>query len=130
MGHGSRDAEGVREFAALLEALRQARPTWWISGGMLEYPGEALPSIQDAIDAAIAAGARRILAAPVLLFPAGHAKYDMPQEVATARRRYPSLEIVEVPYLGSDEALLDVVADRAAEAQTGRTEEPGETALL
>ncbi|HEX2173691.1 MAG TPA: precorrin-8X methylmutase, partial [Dehalococcoidia bacterium] len=82
------------------------------------------------IDRVIAAGARRILAAPVLLFPAGHAKHDMPQEVSTARRRYPSLEIVEVPYLGSDEALLDLVADRAAEAQVGRTAAPGDTALL
>ena len=115
MGHGSRDAAGAAEFAALAEALRQLRPEWSIAAGVLEFPSAEVPSIQEAFDQAVAHGARRIIAAPVLLFRAGHAKDDMPREIEAARFRHPAVEIAGTADLGTAEALLDLVADRVAE---------------
>lgn len=112
MGHGSADPEGAAEFATLREAVAATRPGWTVEAGCLEFPNAEVPDIQTAFDRAIAGGARRILAAPILLFPAGHARQDMPYEIATAHRRYPSTEIVEVPYLGFHETLLDLVNER------------------
>ena len=116
MGHGSRDSAGAVEFVAMAEALRRLRPKWSIGVGVLEFPDASAPSIQDAFDQAVAEGAQRIVASPVLLFRAGHAKDDMPREVDTARLRYPDVDIRETPDLGTDEALLDLVAERVRDA--------------
>lgn len=130
MGHGSADPEGAAEFATLREAVAAIRPGWTVEAGCLEFPNAVVPDIQTAFDRAIAGDARRILAAPILLFPAGHARQDMPSELATARRRYPSTEIVEVPYLGFHETLLDLVNERVRATLPATQAGPVRTAVL
>lgn len=108
MAHGSRDAEGAKEFLAFANRLaaRLARP---IYAGFLEL---ADPPIMSAIDEAIRAGASTIYAIPWLLLGAGHAKNDMPTAIQWARQRHPQIVIRYGCPLNVQPELLGVLADR------------------
>ena len=108
MGHGSRDPEGVHEFLALAHAVQTAAPDRNVRVGMLEFPSAVAPSIQDALDACAAEGASEVQAVPILLCDAGHAKADMPAQVAQGRRRHPELKITACPPLGIHQGLLEI----------------------
>lgn len=132
MGHGSSDPDGVREFLDLVEAVRGAAPAGRpIEAGVLEFAGAGVPSIQEAIDRCVSAGATRVRAVPVLLFNAGHARNDMPAQVALARARHPALDLRLAPPLGVHPALLQIAEERlfelVARLPEGRAED---TAVL
>ena len=132
MGHGSRDPDGVSEFLDLVAAVRDGVPPGRvIVAGVLEFAGPGVPSIQDAIDRCIATRARCILAVPVLLFNAGHAKEDMPGQITRASARYPGLDLRLAQPLGLDYCLLEIIEERLLELEhqlaPGR---PEETAVL
>ncbi|MFT5587564.1 MAG: sirohydrochlorin cobaltochelatase [Cognaticolwellia sp.] len=85
VGHGSRRSRGNHPILALAERFA-ARVDLPVHAGFLEL---ATPSVLDAIDAAVADGAQDITLAPAVLLAAGHAKNDLPQVLATARKRHP-----------------------------------------
>ncbi|HVA87425.1 MAG TPA: sirohydrochlorin chelatase [Candidatus Saccharimonadales bacterium] len=132
MGHGSRDPDGVEEFRDLVAAVRAAAPRGWaIAAGVLEFAQPRVPSIQEAIDRCVADGADRILAVPMLLFNAGHAKEDMPAQIARARIRHPGLNLRLIRPLGMHHALLELAEERLSDLD--RQLAPGrldETAVL
>lgn len=132
MGHGSPDPDGVREFFDLVEAVRASAPAGRrVEAGVLEFAGAHVPSIQEAIDHCVSAGATRVRAVPVLLFNAGHAQRDIPGEVARAQDRHPTLDLRLAPPLGLHPALLEIALERLSALQDnlaeGRAEE---TAVL
>ncbi|MSQ27729.1 MAG: sirohydrochlorin chelatase [Dehalococcoidia bacterium] len=131
MGHGSRDPEGAREFFELAEAVRRALPGRRVEAGVLEFPTTEAPAIAEAFERCAAAGAATVRAVPVLLSLAGHAKQDMPHQVAEAQRRHPGMAIELCPALGIDPLLLEIVEERIAAVYAAvgdcRTEE---TAIL
>jgi sirohydrochlorin cobaltochelatase len=110
MAHGSRDVEGANEFLTFVNRLasRLARP---IYPGFLEFSD---PPIVSAIDEAIQAGARTIIAVPWLLLGAGHAKNDLPAAIQWVRRRYPQVVIRYGTPINVQPELLAVLADRLA----------------
>jgi sirohydrochlorin cobaltochelatase len=110
MAHGSRDVEGANEFLTFASRLasRLARP---IYPGFLELSD---PPIVSAIDEAVQAGARTIIAIPWLLLGAGHAKNDMPTAIQLARQRHPQVVIRYGTPINVQPELLAVLADRLA----------------
>ncbi len=110
MAHGSRDVEGANEFLAFASRLasRMARP---IYPGFLELSD---PPIVSAIDEAVQAGARTIIAIPWLLLGAGHAKNDMPTAIRWARQRHPQVVMRYGTPINIQPELLAVLADRLA----------------
>ena len=106
MGHGSQDPEGAGEFFELAEAVRQALPGRQVEAGVLEFPSGEAPAIEEAFGRCVAAGATTVQAVPVLLSMAGHARQDMPHQVAEARRRHPGMAIELCPGLGIHPLLL------------------------
>ncbi|MFY7780998.1 MAG: sirohydrochlorin chelatase, partial [Tagaea sp.] len=60
-GHGSRDLDAIREFDAMVEALRPRIPGMPVGSGFLEF---ARPIIREGLDDLKAKGAKRILALP------------------------------------------------------------------
>lgn len=132
MGHGSRDPDGVEEFRDLVAAVRAAAPAGGaIAAGVLEFARPGVPSIQEAIDRCVANGAERIVAVPVLLFNAGHAKEDMPEQIAQARIHHPGLNLRLRRPLGMHHSLLEIAEERLSDLERqlapGR---PDETAVL
>lgn len=111
-GHGSRDADAVREFAVLAGHLRKRLPHYPVEYGYLEF---ATPIIRDGLDALKASDVTRVLAAPGMLFAAGHAKNDIPSVLNT----YAAQNGLRIDYgkeLGIDPKMMRAAADRVQEA--------------
>jgi sirohydrochlorin cobaltochelatase len=119
MGHGSRDLEGANEYMDLVRAVQAALPAHPVEAGFLEFAGPVVPSIQEAVDRCVSAGAEKVLAVPVLLMEAGHARTDMPAEVARARQRHPHLDLRCAPHLGIHPLMVEMLEERIHQLQQG-----------
>ncbi|MCI4664818.1 MAG: sirohydrochlorin chelatase [Neomegalonema sp.] len=115
-GHGSRSDAAVAEFAGLATALearmRADGVEWPIAHGYLEF---ANPVIRAGLDSLREQGCTRILAAPGMLFAAGHAKNDIPSVL----NAYAAKHGMRVEYgreLGLDPRMLRAAADRIERA--------------
>lgn len=113
-GHGSRDQEGVREFEQMVELLRDQLDGRPLHHGYLEFNE---PSIAEAVRASIAAGAKRIVVVPALLFAAAHAKNDMPTELNCLRQEFPEIEISYGAAMDLHPLLLDLARERIIQAE-------------
>jgi sirohydrochlorin cobaltochelatase len=90
-----------------------------------------MPSIQDAIEACARRGGGPVYAVPVLLFDAGHGKYDMPAQVARGRARFPELDLRAATPFGIHPSLLEIVEERLRHLEARlRDFDPAETAVL
>jgi sirohydrochlorin cobaltochelatase len=132
MAHGSRDPEARAEYRRVHAALIDRLAPQPIVFSVLEFPGDdGLPSIEDGWRQCLAAGARRIVALPFFLFPAGHVREDLPDELRRARERAGWAELDFVPPLGPADEILDVVDARAREASSAIGAGPAaDTALV
>ena len=109
--HGTRDQAGVAAFSALAErvAALAARDGTRVAGGFIEL---SPPPLRDAV-AALAGGAPgNIVAVPLMLSAAGHAKGDIPAALARERTRHQGLSWTYARPLGPHPALLDLLATR------------------
>ena len=79
VGHGTADPIGAAETADVAAAVAGLLPDMPVELGFLEVIG---PTIADAVTRLAARGCRDVIAAPLLLFAAGHAKRDVPEAVA------------------------------------------------
>ncbi|MCZ7570899.1 MAG: precorrin-8X methylmutase [Ardenticatenaceae bacterium] len=128
VGHGSRDATGVAQFkafAADVAGFLQAS----VVPCFLEL---ADPPIVNALQTALRAGARHIVALPLFLGPAGHQKNDVPTMLNWAKQRWPDVRFDYGTPLGVHPYVVSALADRAREAmQRFNTNAPAaETAVL
>ena len=128
-GHGSRDPDGIREFEALMALVRAGAPQHVVSHGYLEF---ASPTIDQALAANLAAGARQVVMVPGVLLAASHAKNDMPSELLTFARAHPDIDFHFGAPLGLHPLLLQLIQERiiAAESTSARTVRRAETCLV
>ncbi|MDP3711343.1 MAG: sirohydrochlorin chelatase [Mycobacteriales bacterium] len=88
IGHGTKDADGVAQFAELVDVVRKRAPHLDIEGGFLEL---APPPIQDAVARLVAAGHTSVDVVPLVLVAAGHSKGDIPAALEREKLRHPGL---------------------------------------
>ncbi len=115
-GHGSRDADAVREFELVAAALRPRFPDYLFATGYLEF---AKPNIRDGLAELAASGARRIYAVPGMLFAASHVKNDLPWEMNSFIAANPGIDVRLGRDLAIDAKLINAAADRVAAAAPG-----------
>jgi sirohydrochlorin cobaltochelatase len=115
-GHGSRDAEAVREFELLATALRPRFPGYDFATGYLEF---ATPTIRDGLETLVRRGAKRIYAVPGMLFAASHVKNDLPWEVNSFIADNPGVDVRFGRDLGIEVKLINAAAERIAAAAPG-----------
>ena len=120
-GHGTRDPAGVAAFAAFTTRLqaRFAPQGIDVAGGFIEL---SAPPLRDAVTELTGRGHRRVVAVPLVLSAASHAKSDIPAALARERARHPGLDWSYGRPLGPHPVLLDLLAARIAE-QAGRMAE-------
>lgn len=112
-GHGSRNAHAETEFARFVLALRRRLGEVPVEYGFLEF---ANPVLAAGLDRLAARGVRRILAAPGMLFAAGHAKNDIPAVLNGWAERNPGIAVAYGRELGVDLKMLNAAADRVRQA--------------
>lgn len=127
IGHGTRDEDGHREFLRLGAGLAAALAPLPVELSLLELQP---PRIPDAWDRLAATGVRQILAAPLLLFSAGHAKSDIPDELAACQLRHPEIAWTLSRPLSRAPELIELVARRWREAITDAGANPEQTAVI
>lgn len=117
VGHGTSDAAGLDELRSVAGQTAAACPGLVVEHCFLEL---AVPDIAQGIERCVQRGVRRLMVQPLLLFAAGHAKQDIPQEVQQAQHRFPQLEITVSPHLGCHPQLLELSELRYTEALANR----------
>ena len=112
-GHGSRDEDAVEEFRVFAKGLKKQLRQYEIDWGFLEF---ATPVIKSGLDALRDKGIRKIMAVPVMLFAAGHAKNDIPSVLNAYQAQNPELSISYARELGIDLKLIRAAGERVKEA--------------
>ena len=113
MAHGSPDP---RSNAPIYEVARRVRATGRYEAVTVCFMDLNEPSILDAAGAMAASGIAHIIATPFFLHMGSHVTKDLPALIAAARQHHPACSIILAEHLGYDRLLLDVIADRIAEA--------------
>jgi sirohydrochlorin ferrochelatase len=110
--HGSRRAEAN---AALIETARlvaeRVGASWDVRYAHMEL---SEPSLAEAIERAVADGARSIVVQPFFLAPGTHASEHIPASIAAAQLRYPEVSFRLTGVLGPDALLAELVLERCA----------------
>jgi sirohydrochlorin cobaltochelatase len=120
VGHGTRDAEGLTEFAALAQRVADRLPEFAVEPCFLEL---AEPDISAAVHRLMDHDIRRLTVAPLLLFAAGHAKRDIPLAVAAAIKacgRPNDLQIDQLPPLECHARIVELSTQRFNESLRDR----------
>jgi sirohydrochlorin cobaltochelatase len=109
--HGTRDQAGVDAFTALTKRVGTlaAGEQTQVAGGFIEL---SPPPLREAV-AALGPPARMV-AVPLMLSAAGHAKGDIPAALAREQARHPGLTWAYARPLGPHPALIDLLAARIA----------------
>ncbi len=110
--HGSRRAAANWQLEELAQKIREREPETIVRTAHLEI---AEPSLGDAIDACVNAGAREIVVHPYFLGPGRHTSEDIPRQVQEASARHPGVLLRTSAPLGIHEKLVDVVLERVNE---------------
>ena len=115
VAHGSRREASNEEVRRLAEKTAARAPAPWalVRHAFLELAG---PSIPEALETLIAAGADEILVVPWFLAAGRHVREDIPARVDEVRHRHPEIRIHIAPHLGSAEGLIDALLTLAAES--------------
>ena len=79
VGHGTADRIGADETRRLVDRVRAELPGTRVELGFLEVIG---PTVAESLAVLREQGCREIIAVPLLLFTAGHAKRDLPAALA------------------------------------------------
>ena len=124
VGHGTKSEHGVAEFGAFVDLVAKIAP-FDVAGGFLELSS---PPMTDAVADLYDRGHRRLVAVPLVLVGAGHAKGDVPAALARERGRRPGLTFGYGRPLGPHPVLQEILAERIGEVL--RPEDCADTAIV
>jgi sirohydrochlorin cobaltochelatase len=108
--HGSRDPAGVAAFTALTRRVGDlaAAEGTRVAGGFIEL---SAPALREAV-AGLAASPGPVVAVPLMLSAAGHAKGDIPAALAREHTRHPAVRFTYARPLGPHATLTELLARR------------------
>ncbi|GGW20175.1 sirohydrochlorin chelatase [Streptomyces capoamus] len=110
IAHGSRDPRHAATVHALVRRVRSLRPDVRVETGFLDFN---LPSVHGMLETLAAQGVRDVVALPLLLTRAFHAKADIPAVLREAPSR---LRVRQAEVLGPSPLLLAALERRLHEA--------------
>jgi len=116
--HGSKLAEANRLLQPIAESVR-AKSTYSIVE--IAHMELAAPTLADAFTRCARSGASEVVIVPYFLASGNHATGDIPrmasEAAAKVKKEFPNLHWKLGQPLGFDERIVDVVLDRAAQAE-------------
>jgi len=127
IGHGTANRGGADETRRLAGLVAADLPGVPVELGFLEV---IEPTIAEAVGRLAARGVRELVAAPLLLFTAGHARRDVPEAVAAAAAAH-AIRVRQSESLGMHPDLVALARQRRREAVGPLPHVPAtETALV
>lgn len=115
MVHGSPVEESNDDIRKVLEVIRSRKTYPIVEVGFLDVNR---PTIPEAIDACVSAGATEIIAVPYFLHAGRHVFVDLPDLLEEASRRHRTVSVRMGDYLGRDPILATLLLERAASARS------------
>ncbi|WP_052851197.1 sirohydrochlorin chelatase [Streptomyces avicenniae] len=116
VAHGSRDPRHGATVTALTARVRSLAPGLTVATGFLDF---TRPDVEEALTRLYADGERDVVAVPLLLRRAYHARADVPAVLSCVLRGLPGLAVRQADVLGPDPLLYDALDRRLAEAGAG-----------
>jgi len=115
--HGTSDQAGVDAFAALAGRVGQlaAADGIRVAGGFIEL---SAPALREAVAGLAAVAPGPMVAIPLMLSAAGHAKGDIPAALARERTRHPAVSFTYARPLGPHADLINLLAKRVDACST------------
>jgi sirohydrochlorin cobaltochelatase len=115
-GHGSADPAGAASFEALISRVAALLTPALVdvAGGFIEL---SRPPLSAAVAELASRGHNRVVAVPVVLAAAGHAKGDIPAALDLQGERHPGLSFAYGRPLAPHPLLLGLLAARIADVQ-------------
>jgi len=113
MVHGSPRPAANADMFRVVEIVKLRGAFDIVEAGFMECNE---PSIPEAIETCIRAGAGRVIAVPYFLHTSKHVADDLPTLIEEARAQYPSVEFSLGRFIGRSPKLTDILAERAAAA--------------
>ncbi|MGW5847713.1 sirohydrochlorin chelatase [Streptomyces sp. NPDC055254] len=113
IAHGSRDPRHAATVHALTRRARALRPGLRVETAFLDFD---TPSVGPVLSSLYLSGVREVVALPLLLTRAFHAKADIPAALAESTGRLPGLSVRVADVLGPSPLLLGALDRRLAEA--------------
>ncbi|MCF3961319.1 sirohydrochlorin chelatase [Streptomyces fuscigenes] len=132
IAHGSRDPRHAATVQALAERVRSLRPELRVETGFLDFNAPSVPRLLDrlALEARERGVRRQVVALPLLLTRAFHAKSDIPAVLGEAAARHPLLRIRQAAVLGPSPLLLRALDRRLGEAGLTQADRPSTGVVL
>lgn len=117
VAHGSRRESSNEEVITLSRVINQdmKREYAMVQAGFLEL---AKPSIPEAIENCIKAGATDIVVVPYFLSAGRHVCDDVPTEVDKVRAKYADIPIAITSHIGGFAAMKDFIREAATNGAT------------
>jgi sirohydrochlorin ferrochelatase len=115
IAHGSRRPEANADLDFVAAAMRERGEYAIIQTSFLEL---AEPSIAAGGELCVQAGAESVTMLPYFLSAGVHVREDMLEALAELSEKFPTVKFKLAPHLGRHPLLLDIVAQRAQEAET------------
>jgi sirohydrochlorin ferrochelatase len=112
--HGSRRSEANDLLPELAAMLRKESDFRIVFHAHMEL---AEPSIQQAFDSCVLAGAKEVIVHPYFLSPGRHSTQDIPRMVAEAAAIHPEVSFLITEPLGLHRKIGEVILERVSESQ-------------
>ncbi|MEV4871911.1 sirohydrochlorin chelatase [Streptomyces syringium] len=113
VAHGSRDPRHAATVTTLRDRLAALRPGLRVEVGFLDFCAPSVPRVLERLSAE---GVRDVVALPLLLTRAFHAKADIPAVLREAAARLPWLRVRQATVLGPSPLLTAALERRLYEA--------------
>ncbi|GAA1726528.1 sirohydrochlorin chelatase [Streptomyces yatensis] len=127
IAHGSRDPRHAATVDALRARVRSLRPGLRVEAAFLEFNAPRVPQVLARL---AAEDATEVIALPLLLTRAFHAKTDIPAVLREATARHPRLSVRQAEVLGPSPLLMDALERRLYEAGLRPTDRPSTGVVL
>ncbi|MEV6125975.1 sirohydrochlorin chelatase [Streptomyces violaceusniger] len=127
IAHGSRDPRHAATVDALRARVRSQRPGLRVEAAFLEFNAPRVPQVLARL---AAEDATEVIALPLLLTRAFHAKTDIPAVLREATARHPRLAVRQAEVLGPSPLLMDALERRLHEAGLRPADRPSTGIVL
>jgi sirohydrochlorin ferrochelatase len=114
IAHGSRQPEANADLHHLVAAMRRHSGYAIVEAAFLEL---ARPTMEEGGAACVAAGAGRVILVPYFLSAGTHVRRDLAALRQCLAERFAGVEFLLAEPLGRHPSLLQIVTDRAREAE-------------